>query len=162
MPGPADDDKAPSPVERVLERSLVDASGLGKPLSRRAATTQRTVEAYLKAGVRPRWMERVVEVDQGIAAERRRLDRAYRALLAEYGRDRAAFARRWRELARSWRFPAELNALIEQHNEWYPVERRLPMNPRTGDYVPVGGRSYRRPVLGPEWVLAEFPPTPRD
>ena len=160
MSGPAENDKGPSPVERVLERSLVDDSGLGKPLSHRAATTQRSVEAYLKSGVKPRWMERVVEVDQGIAAERRRLDRAYRALLAEYGRDRAAFARRWRELARSWRFPPELNALIEQHNEWYPVERRLPMNPRTGDYVPVGGRSYRRPVLGPDWVLEQFPATP--
>ncbi|MEY2534992.1 MAG: hypothetical protein QOF29_2902, partial [bacterium] len=27
------------------------------------------------------------------------------------------------------------------------------------DYVPVGGRSYRRPVLGPEWVLEQFPAT---
>jgi hypothetical protein len=160
MPGPAEGDTGRSSVERLLEKNLVDDSGFGKPLSHRAATAQRSVEAYLKAGVKPRWMERVVEVDQGIAAERRRIERAYRALLAEYGRDRAAFARRWRELARSWRFPAELNALIEQHNEWYPVERRLPMNPRTGDYVPVGGRSYRRPVLGPEWVLEQFPAVP--
>ena len=161
MSGPAEGDTGRSSVERLLEQNLIDDSGLGKPLSRRAATTQRTVEAYLKSGVKPRWMERVVEVDQGIAAERRRLEGAYRALLAEYGRDRAAFARRWHDLARSWRFPPQLNALIEQHNEWYPVERRLPMNPRTGDYVPVGGRSYRRPVLGPDWVLEQFPATPR-
>jgi hypothetical protein len=161
MPGSEhDNEKVRSPVERVVERSLVDESGLGKPLSHRARTTQRSVEAYLKTGVKPRWMERVVEVDEGIAAERRRLDHAYRALLAEYGSDRAGFARRWHALVRSWRFPPELNALIEQHNEWYPVERRLPMNPRTGDYVPVGGRSYRRPVLGPEWVLEQFPATP--
>jgi hypothetical protein len=161
MPGPSDDAQhGASPVERVLERSLVDDSGFGKPLSHRAATTQRSVEAYLKSGVKPRWMERVVEIDQGIASERRRLDRAYRALIAECGRDRGRFARRWHELVRGWRFPPELNALIEQHNEWYPVERRLPMNPRTGDYVPVGGRSYRRPVLGPEWVLEQFPATP--
>ena len=149
-----------SPVERVLERSLVDESGLGRPLSRRAATTQRTVEAYLKTGVRPRWMERVVEIDQGIAAEKRRLERAYRALQQECGRDRALFARLWRDVVRGWRFDPALNGLIEQHNEWYPVERRLPMNPRTGDYVPVGGRSYRRPVLGPEWVLEQFPASP--
>ena len=45
----------------------------------------------------------------------------------------------WREIAGGWRFDPALNGLIEQHNEWYPVERRLPMNPRTGDYVPVGG-----------------------
>jgi hypothetical protein len=145
-----------SSVERLLESTLVDESGIGKRLSRRAATTPRTVEAYLKAGVRPRWMERVVEIEQGIAAERRRLERAYRALRRECAGDRATFARRWRERAHAWRFD-DLNELIEQHNEWYPVERRLPMNPRTGDYVPVGGRSYRRPVLGPEWVLEQFP-----
>jgi hypothetical protein len=161
-----DDDRDTAPedrrssVERLLERNLVDDAGFGKPLSHRAATTQRSVEAYLKAGVRPRWMERVVEIDQGIAAERRRLERAYGALQRECGRDRARFARRWRERAHAWRFDEGLNALIEQHNEWYPVERRLPMNPRTGDYVPVGGRSYRRPVLGPEWVLEQFPASP--
>src|SRR3954470_23570259 len=160
MSGPAAGDAGRSSVERLLENNLIDDSGLGKPLSRRAATTQRSVEAYLKAGVKPRWMERVVEIDQGIAAERRRLERAYRALLAEHGRDRAAFARRWRDLVRSWRCPAELNALIEQHNEWYPVERRLPMNPRTGDYVPVGGRSYRRPGVGPRGVLEHSPASP--
>jgi hypothetical protein len=146
-----------SSVERLLESTLVDESGIGKPLSHRAATTPRTVEAYLKAGVRPRWMERVVEIDQGTAAEKRRLERAYRAVRMEFGGDPAAFARRWLERVRTWRFDADLNTLIEQHNEWYPVERRLPMNPRTGDYVPVGGRSYRRPVLGPEWVLEHFP-----
>jgi len=86
-------------VERLLERSLIDDSGFGRPLSRRAATTQRTVEAYLKAGVRPRWMERVVEIEQGVAAEKRRLERAYRALRLECGADTAAFARRWRERA---------------------------------------------------------------
>src|SRR4051812_49457289 len=114
MPGPSENEnRAASPVERVLERSLVDESGFGKPLSHRAATTQRSVEAYLKSGVKPRWMERVVEVDQGIAAERRRLERAYRALLAECGRDRGRFfARRWRELLHGWRFDPAVNELI--------------------------------------------------
>jgi hypothetical protein len=67
------------------------------------------------------------------------------------------FADRWRELARGWRFDDDLLRLIEQHNDWYPIERNLPLNPRTGDYVRVGGRSYRRPVLGPEWILEQFP-----
>ena len=31
------------------------------------------------------------------------------------------------------------------------------MNPRTGDYVLIHGRSYRRPELGREWVLEQFP-----
>ena len=146
-------------VERLVGRSLGDESVLGKPLSRRARQNQRTVEAYLKTGVRPRWMERIGEIDQGIAMERRRLERVYRALAHECGRDPAEFARRWRARAHAWRFE-HLNALIEQHNEWFPVERRLPMDPRTGDYVPVGGRNYRRRVLGPDWVLEQYPPRP--
>ena len=51
-----------------------------------------------------------------------------------------------------------VNELIRQHNEWYPVETRLPMDPRTGDYIRRSGRSFRRPELGPEWVLERFPP----
>jgi hypothetical protein len=146
-------------VERLLARAAAERSGEGRALSSRARQTQRSVESYLKAGVRPRWMERLAEIDGGIARERRALERAHRALARECGGDREAFARRWIALAESWRFNA-LNDLIEQHNEWYPVERDLPMDPRTRDYVPVHGRSYRRPLLGPRWVLEQFPPSP--
>jgi hypothetical protein len=145
-----------SSVERLIERRSIDQEGMGRPLSRRARQTQRSVEAYLKSGVRPRWMERLADIDQGIAAEKQRLGRAYRAVQEECEDDPRAFARRWRAVARAWRFDA-LNELIHQHNDWYPIERQLPMDPRTRDYIRPGGRSYRRPVLGPEWVLEHFP-----
>ena len=145
-----------APAERLLGRAGDGASAHGRPLSRRARQTQRSVEAYLKAGVRPRWMERVEEIDQGIAAEKQRLARAYRALGEACGADPGVFGERWRALARSWRFE-HLNVLIEQHNDWYPIERQLPMDPRTGDYVRFAGRSYRRPVLGAHWILEHFP-----
>jgi hypothetical protein len=144
-------------VERIVGQDLDEQSGKGRPLSSRARQTQRSIEAYLKAGVRPRWMERVADIDAGIARERRRLAEAYRALRAECVGDAELFARCWRDVARGWAFDDELNELIGQHNEWYPIERDLPVNPRTGEYVRVGGRSYRRPVLGPGWVLEQFP-----
>jgi hypothetical protein len=153
------DDRQQTPAERVLGRAAEGAPQQGRPLSRRARQTQRSVEAYLKAGVRPRWMERVQEIDAGIAAEKQRIARAYRALQQECEGDPRAFARRWRAAARSWRFD-DLNELIVQHNDWYPIERQLPMDPRTRDYVRFAGRSYRRPVLGPEWVLEQFPARP--
>ena len=145
-----------SSVERLIGRDL---EGRGRPISRRSRHTQRTLEAYLRAGGRPRWMERISEIDGGIAMEKRRIARAYRALDAECGRDPAVFARRWHELVRTFRFD-RLNELIRDHNEWYPIERDLPMDPRTRDYVLIHGRSYRRPVLGPDWVLEHFPPVP--
>jgi len=146
-------------VERIIGQDLDEQSGKGRPLSSRARQTQRSVDSYLKAGVRPRWMERVGDIDAGILRERRRLSDVYRALQGECGHDRAAFAERWRAIARRWPF-AELNELIDQHNEWYPIERDLALDPRTGEYVRVAGRSYRRPVLGPAWVLEQFPAAP--
>ena len=46
-------------------------------------------------------------------------------------------------VAHEWNFDP-VNELIRQHNEWYPVERNLPLDPRTRDYVKIRGRSYRR------------------
>jgi hypothetical protein len=150
------DDERRSPVERIVGQDLDEHSGKGKPLSSRAAQTQRSIEAYLKAGVRPRWMERIAEIDQSIAAQKRRLARSHRALREECGDDRALFAERWHAFAHRCRFD-QLNELITQHNEWYPIERDLPMDLRTRDYVLINGRSYRRPLLSPQWVLEQFP-----
>jgi hypothetical protein len=148
------DEDRRGPAERLVAGPL-DERDLGRPLTERARLTRRTVDEYLRAGARPRWMERLLEIDRGIARERRRLARAYEALRAETAPD--AFPQRWRELADTWCFD-EVNLLIQQHNDWYPIERDLPMDLRTRDYVRVGGRSYRRAPLGPAWVLEQFPP----
>ena len=145
-----------TPVDQLLATHLEESEGSGRALSRRARQTRRTVEAYLKAGVRPRWMERLMEIERGMARETRRLGEAHAALRDECGDDRAAFAERWRAVAAEWRFD-QLNELIRQHNDWYPIERDLPMDLRTRDYVLVNGRSYRRAELGAEWVLERFP-----
>jgi hypothetical protein len=153
------DEQQRTTVERLVERDLDEASGKGRPLSSRARQSVRSVESYLKGGVRPRWMERVGDIDGGIARERRLLEHAYLQLREACARDGGSFAERWLALAWDWPFPAELVELIEQHNEWYPIERDLPVNPRTGEYVRVNGRSYRRPQLTPDWIIEQFPPT---
>ena len=138
---------------------MLDEPGAGKPLSRRARQTKRSVESYLRAGVMPRYMERLREIDNGTQRQRRLLARAYRLLADEVDGDADEFARRWRAYARAqaWRFE-DLNQLIREHNEWYPVERNLPLDPRTRDYVKLAGRSYRRTELGIDWVIEQFPP----
>ena len=135
---------------------MEDAEGVGKPLAERSRQRARSVEAYLRGGNPPRWMQRIGDIDRGIANERRRLLRAYEQLAEECGEDPAEFAARWHEIARRWSF-GRLNELIAQHNAWYPIERDLPMDLRTRDYVLINGRSFRRAPLGPEWVLEQFP-----
>jgi hypothetical protein len=145
-----------TPVERVIGRGLEEAEGIGKPLAERTRQRQRTIESYLKSGAPPRGLERIGDIDRGIAREKRRLQRAHLRLAEECGDDPAEFAVRWRVEAEAWSF-GELNELIATHNEWYPIERDLPMDLRTRDYVLINGRSFRRPLLDPAWILEHFP-----
>ena len=155
---PSDDMR--TPIERHVARSFVDPeSGYGKPLSRRARQTRRSVESYLKGGVMPRYMERLREIETSIRSHRRELERSWRMLREECGGDADLFARRWRARVEAWPFE-KLNGLIREHNEWYPIESNLPMDPRTRDYVLLRGRSYRRRELGPDWVFEQFPARP--
>ena len=78
-------------------------------------------------------------------------------LAVELHHDHEGFQREWRAAAAGRSFRA-VNELIELHNHWYPAEARLPMDPRTGDFVSVDGRSYRRRPLDVSWVLERFPP----
>jgi hypothetical protein len=156
-----DPERELAPAERLLRERTADLPGIGKPLTERARIAQRSVESYLLgANNPPRWMERVAEIDRALKRERRMLRAEWQTLRAQFGADGDGFASAWRAFAaergasREYR---ELNELIRAHNEWYPVERNLPVNPRTGEWVTVGGRSFLRPVVGTAWVLREFP-----
>lgn len=131
---------------------------MARQVSRRTIAGPQTVEAYLRGNCLPRYMQRLREIEGEFQVQRRRLEDAYRALEEACGDDSGLFSRRWRAQAHSWRFE-RLNELIREHNAWYPVEADLPMDPRTCDYVPVRGASYRRIELGPGWVLQHLPPT---
>lgn len=150
---------APSPVERHVARSRISDAPAGR-LSEQSLQRERTVESYLRSGVMPRYMERLREIHQETERHRRELAEAYADLRERHGQDADAFARAWRDRVASWSFGA-VNELIRTHNEWYPVERQLPMDPRTRDYVLIAGRSYRREELTPVWALQQFPPQPQ-
>jgi hypothetical protein len=139
-------DESRTPVDRYLERRIEDIRVDNPEVSRSSLQRPRTLEGYFQAHGPPRWMERIAEIERGIARERRRLKAAYEATPRE----------RWRATAEAWRFD-DVNELIRQHNEWFPIERRLPMNPRTGDYVLIHGRSFRRAELDAAWILDQFP-----
>jgi len=122
----------------------------GRRLPRRLRRFRAEADRYLASlgGPLP-YMQRLRQIDDAVEAHRSRLA----ALYAE----RVGDPDTWRRLAERWDF-GDVNDLIERHNRWYPVEARLPMDPRTRDYVKVGGRSYRRDPLDAAWILEQFPP----
>ena len=147
-------------VEWQREGSRLEQEGLaGQPLRRRLRSPFGvSTDLYARAvGGLPAHIRRLRKIEDAIEEHLERLTEAYHDLALECA-DEAAFDRRWRHIADGWNL-YEVNDLIERHNRWYPVEARLPMDPRTGDYVPVGGRPYRRPPLDAAWILKHFPPS---
>lgn len=149
-------DDARTAAEKVIRSSFIDESGIGMPLSERARTRERSLESYLRGEMLPRFIRRLADIERQTREHERALRGVHDRLRDTHRGDRKGLERAWRAVAEGWDF-SHTNALITEHNEWYPVERDLPMNPRTRDYVLVNGRSYRRAELDAAWVLERFP-----
>jgi hypothetical protein len=137
----------PSLAERAKLELDNDVNPLtGKPLRRRIRNFRAEPDLYIASlgGPLP-YMRRLRQIEAETEAHLARLAEAYAERRAD-----------WRAVAESWDF-GSVNELIEKHNRWFPVESRLPMNPKTRDFVDVGGRPYRREPLDAQWVLGHFP-----
>jgi hypothetical protein len=142
----------------ALEEDLKTIPQAGRRLSLRIRNFRSSPEAYLASAGGPLpYMLRLREIERHTAEHLRELRTAWREAAEESGDGARRFDTAWREQAERWSF-AEVNDLIDRHNRWYPVESRLPMDPRTGDYALVNGRDYRLDALDARWVLERFPP----
>jgi hypothetical protein len=120
----------------------------GEPLRRRIRNFRPDADAQIAALGGPlAWMRRLRAIEHEIEQHELRLAEAYEARESP---------QQWRDLAAAWDF-SEVNDLIERHNRFYPAESRLPMNPRTGDFVRVNGKPYTREPLDAAWILTLFP-----
>jgi hypothetical protein len=138
-----------------LDEDLRSISLRGAPLPLRLRNFRPAADGYLASlgGPLP-YMVRLREIEAMTAAHEHALETEHRRLAEESSPDE--LARVWRATAESWSFD-EVNDLIARHNRWYPVEARLPMDPRRGDFALVNGRDYRRRPLDAAWVLERFP-----
>lgn len=127
----------------------------GEQLRLRLRNFTTETDGYLASlGGPPHYMVRLREIEEATAAHLADITERYERLRAS--EPSSSFPAAWeRELAQL-RFD-EVNDLIDRHNRWYPVEARLRMDPRRGDYVLVGGRDYRLERLDAAWVRARFP-----
>jgi hypothetical protein len=141
----------------ALEEDLRESPVAGRRLRRRYRNFRPDASADLTAIGGPlAWMRRLRDIELALERHEARLREAAEELRAESDGDVARFATAWRALAEGWDF-ADVNDLIERHNRHYPAESRLPMNPRTGDFILVNGRPYTREPIGPAWILERFP-----
>lgn len=129
----------------------------GRPLPLRLRNFRPAADGYLASlgGPLP-YMLRLREIETLVDAHERALEAERDRLVAELPAE--ALVRAWRDVAERWSFD-EVNDLIGRHNRWYPVEARLPMDPRRGDFALVNGRDYRLVELDAAWVLDRFPVT---
>jgi hypothetical protein len=142
----------------ALAEDLETIELTGRPLPIRARHFRPSAEAYLVATRGPLpYMLRLREIEQRTAAVQEVLRGAWEALARDCEGDAERFRREWMAAAEAWSFN-EVNDLVERHNRWYPVESRLPMDPRRGDYALVNGRDYRLEPLDAAWVLEQFSP----
>ncbi len=155
--------REPNPAEnafaRRLREGLEDSPLAGRPLRERAKNFFRpAVDTYVASlgGPLP-YMRRLRQIDDELAAHEVELELAWRGLASNCRGDPSTFERRWRDRAARWNFLA-VNDLIDRHNRYYPAEARLPMDPRTGDFVLVGGEPYWMEPIDERWVLERFPP----
>ncbi len=139
-----------------LELELEGSPVKGQPLPQRLRNFRPDPESAIRALGGPTvWMRRLRAIEDALDQHERQLGEAWRELAHEAS-DGDEFAERWRAVARRWSF-AQVNELIERHNANFPAEARLPMDPRTRDFVRINGRPYRREPLGENWILERFP-----
>jgi hypothetical protein len=141
---------------RTLVEDLAESPVKGQPLRQRLRNFRPDADSAIRALGGPTiWMRRLRAIEEELDGHEAQLEEAWHELAAETG-DADEFARLWRATARRWSF-AQVNELIERHNRNFPAEARLPMDPRTRDFVKINGRSYEREPLGEDWILARFP-----
>jgi hypothetical protein len=141
----------------ALEEDLEESPLIGRPLRRRLRNFRPDATAQLTAIGGPlAWMRRLRKIELALEQHESRLRETQEELRAACGTDPARFGRQWRALAEGWDF-SDVNHLIDSHNRHYPAESRLPMNPRTGDFVLVNGRPYTRDPVDAVWIFERFP-----
>jgi hypothetical protein len=141
---------------RVLEADLAVSPLTGKPLEQRLRNFRPGADSAIRAlGGPTLWMRRLRTIENEMERHEGELGELWLAL-AEEATAADEFARQWLETARGWSF-AQVNELIHRHNRNFPAEARLPMDPRTRDFVKINGRSYERKPLDEQWILERWP-----
>ena len=136
---------------RIVEADLATSPVKGQPLPERPRNFRPDPDSIVRAlGGPTMWMRRLRAIEVAFDDHVKQLDAAWRETEPT----------KWPTVARGWDF-SEINELIDRHNRHFPAEARLPMDPKTRDFVQINGRPYQREPLDADWILRRWPADPR-
>jgi hypothetical protein len=140
----------------LLEQELATSPVKGQPLRRRLRNFRPDADALIRGmSGPPLWMRRLRAIEDELERHERELEEAWRQLAYDCESE-DEFERLWLETAATRSF-AQVNELIDRHNRNFPAEARLPMDPKTRDFVRINGRPYEREPLDERWILERWP-----
>jgi hypothetical protein len=144
-------------MDSLLRESL-RASGLeGKPLHVQSMPfTQNAGEVASGMFGPPAWTLRLKEIHDLRTRLTATLDAAWGEHARRWQRRPEDFAGHWRTYLAKLDL-GRLNTLIEKHNQWYPIEARLPIVYPTGEYHIPTGIEYPQRLVSVDSLLELYP-----
>jgi hypothetical protein len=142
-------------------RESIRASGLeGKPLQLQSSpfSAAREGVASIVGGMLgpPAWAIRLKQLHDGRIQLAERLHSTWCEYARRYRGRPQEFARRWRAFVLAEDLTV-LNTLIKKHNDYYPIEARLPIVYPKGTYLVPAGIEYPQQPIRHEELLEEYP-----
>lgn len=129
-------------------------AAVGRPLPRRVAgASVPTLQS--RVGL-PNRIERLIRIERETERIVRRLRALHDELADGFTGSEQSFDRAWRARVERVSF-LEVNELVDEHNEWFPVEARLRWDIAAADYRAPFGLPWRKQHLDVDWALDRVP-----
>jgi hypothetical protein len=142
----------------ALLRESIRAAGLeGKPLDLRSSPFTGDSSAMLSGMFGPpAWAVRLKQIHDGRTQLRATLDQSWADHARRLRGRPVDFAARWQTHVQKLDL-AQLNSLIKKHNEYYPIEARLPILYPSGKYYVPAGVEWPQEQVTAEGILEDYP-----
>ena len=144
-------------VDAQLRQSL-EASGLaGKPLHLTTSPFKAEGSALITGMLgAPAWALRLKQIHDERTQLSARLDAGWKEYARRYRTRPEEFAKRWHSFVTSLDL-TKLNTLIKKHNDYYPIEARLPIVWPKGHYLIPVGIEYPQAFVTVQQILDDYP-----
>ncbi len=142
----------------ALLRESIRASGLeGKPLHIQSSPFTQSRDAIVTGMMgTPAWALRLKQIHDGRERLKASLDAAWADLVSRWRGRPQEFTARWQAHLAKLDLTS-LNTLIKKHNDYYPIEARLPIIYPSGQYHVPFGIEYPQQLITVERLLDDYP-----